>query len=122
MGTQEIFLYRNLKLSTNLNGHMQSIDCEIPITHVLVGKRSYDWQCPPQEVLDRAQRDGNLLTPEEYIAVRQWKRAIAVEGKYSPKSLAWAESAEAAEEMKARFPEPEWEQSSLRVLPVENHA
>lgn len=108
-----------MKHSVNLDGHIQVCDSEITITYVLVGRRSYDWQAPAQEVLDRAQKDGSLLSPAEYVAVRAWKRAIAVEGKYCVHVLGWAVDQGEAESYRELFSAPEWDQQTLRILPVE---
>lgn len=110
-----------MKHTVNIKGRLQFMHTELPITHCLIGRRDYSFDAPPQEMLDRAAhpQSAALLSQEEYVEIHRYKHSLGENGKYSVNALAWAESAEAAEEMKERFPAPEWDQSTLVVIRTE---
>lgn len=107
-----------MKLNINIDGRLQSCHSELPLTHVLIGQRSPAFEAPSQDLIDRA-REGKKITSEESVELRAWIYTIEVDKKYSVHALAWVESEEQAEAIKSRFPEPQWQQDSLQVVPVE---
>ena len=108
-----------MKKFINLEGRQQCCDTELPITHVLVGKRNLEWNAPSKEVRDRIAKNVNDSTQEERVVYAAWVHAVNEHGKYTLSALAWAGSAGEAEAMKERFIAPEWDQDSLYVLEVE---
>jgi len=109
-----------MKKFINLEGRQQCCDTELPVTHVLVGKRDMEWNAPPQKVRDRIAKNVNDSTQEERVIYAAWVHAVNHQGKYALSALVWSESRDEAEAMKSKFPEPEWEQDSLYVMEVEN--
>lgn len=78
-------------------------------THVLIGQRN--------EALEPKPPEPSPMTTEAHKALLEWVRAKR-KGRYAITVLAWAQSEEAAEAMRAEFPDPTW--INLRVEPVSN--
>jgi hypothetical protein len=100
------------------SGRQAVCNSALPITHCLVGKRNDAFERPDEKFLAPGMTR-NQMSDKEFTALRAYVFAKN-KGKYVIQALAWTEGEDEA--IKSRFADPEWEQESLKFIPVTTHA
>lgn len=99
----------------------QQMHSALPITHCLIGQRNAAFEKPADELIAKSQRmnapKDARITSEELIEIQAYGKKVEA-GNYSPQALVWGESEAECEAAKARFIGPEWDETSLRILPT----
>lgn len=103
-----------------IGAFLQTIHSELPIRFCLLGKRRDEFEHPGDDLLTRTatlHHGSPPYTQEELMEAHVYRRAVS-DGKYTLKALAWVESEEEGEQVKARFDPNEWDHDSMQLVPV----